>query len=356
MNNKITSVPTNVITGFLGVGKTSAIKQLIAQKPKHERWAILVNEFGEIGVDGQLFSQDKNNNENIFIKEVTGGCMCCASTLHMQVALNQLLKEARPNRLLIEPTGLGHPKEVLELLQNEHYNEVLSLGNTLTLVDPRHILISKYTDHPIFNQQLEVADVVIGNKIDLGNDEANMALINYLENTVESSLDTDQQKTRTVYFTSHGKIPMSWLEANNKVEAGTHGCCHGQSSHNHSHKHDHEHHHHDNDNQTPLIDVQIPDCGYISATNHSDGFESIGWRFSAEKVFDYKKLTDLLSQLDFVRIKGVCITTKGAISFNHSRDSLEEQATHIPAESRLEIIHQTQADNWHAQLLACLVD
>lgn len=103
-------IPTNIITGFLGVGKTSAILNLMKNKPVNERWAVLVNEFGEIGVDGSLI-QGNQATQQVFIREVPGGCMCCAAGLPMQIALNQLLTEAKPDRLLIEPTGLGHPKK-----------------------------------------------------------------------------------------------------------------------------------------------------------------------------------------------------------------------------------------------------
>lgn len=126
-NQSIKAVPTNIITGFLGVGKTTAILNLMKNKPDNERWAILVNEFGEIGVDGSLVGGQHSDNQNVFIREVPGGCMCCAAGLPMQIALNQLLSEARPDRLLIEPTGLGHPKEVLEVLSTGHFRQILSL-------------------------------------------------------------------------------------------------------------------------------------------------------------------------------------------------------------------------------------
>ncbi len=106
----ILGVPTNIITGFLGVGKTSAILNLMANKPENERWAVLVNEFGEIGVDGSLVQGQQSEEQQVFIREVPGGCMCCAAGLPMQIALNQLLNEAKPDRLLIEPTGTVVPE------------------------------------------------------------------------------------------------------------------------------------------------------------------------------------------------------------------------------------------------------
>ena len=95
---------TNLITGFLGSGKTTSILHLLAQKPADEKWAVLVNEFGEVGIDGALLA-----DSGALLKD-PGGCMCCVNGLPMQVGLNTLLRQGKPDRLLIEPTGLGHPK------------------------------------------------------------------------------------------------------------------------------------------------------------------------------------------------------------------------------------------------------
>ena len=137
MSTHLSAIPTNIITGFLGVGKTSAILHLLKSKPADERWAVLVNEFGEIGVDGSLFEGQHSEEQGVFIREVPGGCMCCAAGLPMQVALNQLIARAKPDRLLIEPTGLGHPKEVLQVLSADYYQSVLEIQKILTLVDAR---------------------------------------------------------------------------------------------------------------------------------------------------------------------------------------------------------------------------
>ena len=153
------AVPTNIITGFLGVGKTSAILHLLENKPSTERWAILVNEFGEIGVDGSLFTGQHSEEQGVYIREVPGGCMCCAAGLPMQVALNQLLVRSKPDRLLIEPTGLGHPFEVLETLSSDIYKRVLSLQKTLTLLDARKLSDNRYIQHETFNQQIAIADI-----------------------------------------------------------------------------------------------------------------------------------------------------------------------------------------------------
>lgn len=125
---------TNLITGFLGSGKTTAIRHLLAHKPEHERWAVLVNEFGEIGIDGALLA-----DSGAVLKEIPGGCMCCVNGLPMQVGLNMLLQQTKPDRLLIEPTGLGHPKQILSLLTQESYAGWIDLQATLCLLDARQL-------------------------------------------------------------------------------------------------------------------------------------------------------------------------------------------------------------------------
>ncbi|MGB2270331.1 MAG: CobW family GTP-binding protein, partial [Cycloclasticus pugetii] len=203
-SGNIQAVPTNIITGFLGVGKTSAILHLLKCKPNDERWAVLINEFGEIGVDGSVVAGQHSTDEGIFIREVPGGCMCCAAGLPMQTALNQLLAKAKPDHLLIEPTGLGHPKEVLQALSMEYYQEVLCLQKTITLVDARNLSDSRYTQHETFNQQIAIADTVVGNKLDLYQDTDKANLIAYVK-------QRGQTNTRVI-FIQHGEIPFSALQ------------------------------------------------------------------------------------------------------------------------------------------------
>ena len=102
------AIRTNLITGFLGVGKTTAVRHLLAHRPEGERWAVLVNEFGEIGVDGALL-----DDTGVAVTEVPGGCVCCVSSQAFTVGLNRLIREQRPERILIEPTGLGHPAQII---------------------------------------------------------------------------------------------------------------------------------------------------------------------------------------------------------------------------------------------------
>ena len=101
-------IPENVITGFLGVGKTTSILQLLANKPAEVKWAVLVNEFGEIGIDGAIIE-----DSGVAIKEVMGGCFCCTNGGSVENGLGMLLMTQRPDRVLIEPTSLGHVRRIL---------------------------------------------------------------------------------------------------------------------------------------------------------------------------------------------------------------------------------------------------
>lgn len=325
-------IPTNIITGFLGVGKTSAILNLMKNKPVNERWAVLVNEFGEIGVDGSLI-QGNQTTQQVFIREVPGGCMCCAAGLPMQIALNQLLTEAKPDRLLIEPTGLGHPKEVLQVLSSEHYRKVLSLQKNVTLVDARKFSDSRYADHDTFNQQITIADTVVGNKVDLYQDGDAEKLAEYVTEICHPN-------TKLV-FAHHGKILFEEFEGDTSFFS--------QQAHHH-------HQHHAHKQEKPLAsELPMPESGMIKATNQGEGFESVGWRFSAEKLFDHQRLRHFLVGLKAERMKAVFITQSGIFGYNLTEDGLTESELDECAETRIEVIGHQIDEGLECQLLKCMV-
>lgn len=330
--SKLSAIPTNVITGFLGVGKSTAILNLLQQKPDSERWAVLVNEFGEVGIDGSMMGGETKEDSGIFIREVPGGCMCCAAGLPMQIALNMLLSRAKPQRLLIEPTGLGHPEEVLAVLANEHYREVLDLRATITLVDARKARDQRYTSHSTFNQQLGIADVIVANKADQYGPEDFPTLLHFLESSV--SLDS-----KSVFQVSHGALELSWLDTPASPTELSH-------------------HHHNTDVSTPLIDTeQIPESGYLSIDNQGEGFHSRGWVFSPDWTFDANKLSSLLMGIQAERIKGVFITDQGIAAFNKADDVLTETELDEAMDSRIECISADQLalEGLQQALLDCVL-
>lgn len=330
-DEKISAVPANVITGFLGVGKTSAILHLLKTKPDNQRWAVLVNEFGEIGVDGSLFQGQHSEEQQVYIREVPGGCMCCAAGLPMQVALNQLLSRAKPHRLLIEPTGLGHPLEVLEALTQKDYRELLSIQKTITLVDARKLDDPRYTGHETFNQQIAIADIIVGNKQDLYTADNKARLEQYAKSKASTGAE--------IVFTQHGMLSAELLDG---VTAAT-------TSFQHDHRLP--------DSPAGNSPYEpMPECGYLKAENQGEGFHSVGWRFDPRKTFSWKRLNSFLSGIVAERMKAVFITDRGIFGYNLTSDSLTEIELDECPESRIEIIATELNEHWEQQLLACVKD
>ncbi|WP_207885822.1 GTP-binding protein [Pseudomonas sp. 30_B] len=125
-------IPTHLIAGPLGAGKTSLLRDLLAQRPAHERWAVLVNEFGQVGLDAALLSRDE---DGVALGEVAGGCLCCVNGAPFQVGLGRLLRKARPQRLFIEPSGLGHPSQLLAQLRAAPWQGVLAVQPLVMVLD-----------------------------------------------------------------------------------------------------------------------------------------------------------------------------------------------------------------------------
>jgi G3E family GTPase len=330
MNMIIQPIPTNIVTGFLGVGKTTAILNLLKNKPTNERWAVLVNEFGEIGVDGSIFNGQHSAKQGVFVAEVPGGCMCCTSGLPMQIALNQLLMRAKPDRLLIEPTGLGHPKEVLQLLSSKYYREVLSIQKTVTLVDARNLKEERYTTHSIFNQQIEMADIVVGNKMDLYQQHDKENLVSYVARHA--------QPYTKIVFSQQGEIGFLPLEGKSAFrcrETEVQPTVRGELSSFHS--------------------STIPSCGFLKASNQGEGFYSTGWRFEPELVFEHRKLIHFLSGVRAERLKAVMITDQGVFGYNLTQDALTEVVINDCMESCIEVISDEPSHTFEESLMDCLL-
>lgn len=129
----ISQIPTHLVAGPLGAGKTTLLKHLLEHsRPTGERWAILVNEFGQVGIDAALLQR---GGSDVSISEVPGGCLCCVNGVPFQVGLGRLLRRARPDRLFIETSGLGHPLELLTQLGKAPWEGVLALQPLIMILD-----------------------------------------------------------------------------------------------------------------------------------------------------------------------------------------------------------------------------
>ena len=153
------TVPVSIVTGALGVGKTTALLDALARRPAGSRWAVLVNEFGEVGVDGPVLSA-----AGVAVREVAGGCVCCTAGLELGVAITRLLRDVRPDRLLIEPSGAARPSAVIDALRRPGLAEHIRRNATITLVDPARFAGGRSND--TWDDQVAAADVLVANRAD----------------------------------------------------------------------------------------------------------------------------------------------------------------------------------------------
>ncbi|MEM9255299.1 MAG: GTP-binding protein [Pseudomonadota bacterium] len=326
------AIPTNIISGFLGTGKTTTILSLLENKPEDERWAVLVNEFGEIGIDGALYQGGQAEDGGVYIREVPGGCMCCAVGAPMSAALNQLLRRSKPKRLLIEPTGLGHPKGVLEILRSDNFRDVLDIQKTITLVDARKLSDTRYTEHETFNQQIDVADVIVGNKSDLYQEGDQARLKDYVANRKGSG--------DLVVLADHGSFDPTLLEGPSDIV-----------------NIDFRARHFEEESLEPADDDEpIPECGFLRKENSGEGFFTVGWRFSPDKRFNLDHLLGWLSTVQAERVKAVMNTADGVIDCNQVDGiaSLKKRGGSAN-ESRVEIIARETDTLWESGLMDCLI-
>ncbi len=337
-------VPTHVITGFLGAGKTTLLKHLLAQKPADETWAVLVNEFGQIGLDGALLEAEAG----VSIYEVAGGCLCCTSQLPMQVGLARLLTKAKPTRLFIEPTGLGHPLQLIEQLTEPHWARALDLRAVVCVVDGTQLFDERLTGHETYQAQWALADVLSVSHHDQMSDADQVQLQEML-----SDAAAKQTTAPIVYQANYGQLDIASIDLPRRLTRQT------KRSLLH---------------QAPQKSISVIDSGIIESDlelpyhYHEQALaQSVGgWRLPAEWLFHRDQLlTWLLSMQGWLRIKGVVHVQNQALEGQSEwlalnlipgQISFTSHAGHT--ENRLEIITAPDVDwaSYEQDLMACLID
>lgn len=317
---------TNLITGFLGSGKTTSILHLLAHKDPNEKWAVLVNEFGEVGIDGALLA-----DSGALLKEIPGGCMCCVNGLPMQVGLNTLLRQGKPDRLLIEPTGLGHPKQILDLLTAPVYEPWIDLRATLCILDPRLLLDEKSASNENFRDQLAAADIIVANKSDRATPESEQALQRWWQ---------QNGGDRQLIHSEHGKVDGHLLDLprRNLAELPANAA--------HSHQHG---------VKKGLAALSLPEHQrWRRSLNSGQGYQACGWIFDADTVFDTIGILEWARLAPVERVKGVLRIPEGLVRINRQGDDLHIETQNVaPPDSRIELISSSEAD-WNALQSALL--
>ena len=320
------NIPTHVIAGPLGAGKTSLIRQLLAQRPPGERWAVLINEFGQIGLDAALLSSDE---DGIAIGEVAGGCLCCVNGMPFQVGLGRLLRKARPDRVFIEPSGLGHPQSLLTQLGQAPWLGVLAVQPLVMVLDAQALARGEALPDAQ-RQALPAAALVVFNKSGTV-DEAQRLLI------------TAQFPALAHLWTDQGRVPVDQLP----VTTGTTRLLEAV----------------DNlPRETPTnpagalwTDPRQPIC----LAQQGEGGWSVGWRWHPSQRFDAMRLLERLQGWPWRRAKGVIHSNGGWQAFNGLEgEALVWQPSEWRKDSRVELIFdQPQSvDTLQTALVACRLE
>lgn len=317
----VARTPTTIITGFLGAGKTTFINTLLAHKNTlnmTDKWAILVNEFGKIGIDGKLFA-----DSDVAIKEVSGGCICCTNQLSLQIALVRLLSDHKPSHLIIEPTGLAHPDELSSQLGAPHWQTSLHLRATICILNAAQWQEEHHRNHDGYQAHVKFSDIVIINRTQMLSTDQYQALRDWI-NSIHPNVQIIDMNTASAdeLMALLGKMPMPKQQpikvalnplALKPVVTNT--------------------------NVTGEIDDTEPPYRYH---DKMAGFHVGGWRLPKEWRFDGHELQKWLLNLPhYARIKGIIHTQDGWISLNITQESISIQDSDAQEDSRLEfILHQ----------------
>ncbi len=311
-------IPVNIITGFLGVGKTTAVMHLLSQKPKTENWAVIINEFGAVSIDHTLIEE----KDGLIIKEIAGGCICCTSNLPMQTILTTLLRKQKPDRILIEPTGMGHPAGIIDLLQNQYLKNILEIRATVCLADARKWAKEEIRSHETFQDQINLADVILANKVDLTDRLLVEKFIDWANSLFPPKL--------LVSAIEQAKIPIEYLDLIHESSQ--------KASFPDAHTHPHIH--------TSQETEELPDLGKpIKKVLKGFGIYTCGWIFSKDEIFDLTKLKLFFQNAQGLnRAKGVFRTGKEWVFINAVGNEFSVQYIAYRKDSRIELIADYELD------------
>ena len=335
----------DIYSGFLGAGKTTLIKKMISESYQGEKLVLIENEFGEIGIDGG-FLQDAGVN----ITEMNSGCICCSLVGDFGKALTKVIADYNPDRIIIEPSGVGKLSDVIAAVEKVIDDDV-TLGNTVAVVDATKVKVYMKNFGEFYNNQVESASTIILSRTDsISQEKLNQAVALLREHNEKAALVTTPWNALT------GEQILQAMEGADSLEKtlealkeehhhhhneDEHCCCghhHGEHHHHHDedehcccgHHHEEHHHHHDEDEHCCCGhhheehhhhhgEDEHCCCGHHHEEHHHHHADEVftSWGVETAKKFTEEEIRNALNGLDsetygtVLRAKGMVAGTDG---------------------------------------------
>ena len=326
----------DIYSGFLGAGKTTLIKKMISEGYKGQKLVLIENEFGEIGIDGG-FLQDAGIN----ITEMNSGCICCSLVGDFGKALQKVIGEYAPDRVIIEPSGVGKLSDVIGAV-NKVTSDDVTLGYTVAVVDASKVKVYMKNFGEFYNNQIETASTIILSRTDsIAQFKLDNAVSMLREHNQVASIVTtpwDQLTGEQLVEAMEGKASLAAELARMEMERleaeDDHCCCHDHDheEHEHHHHHDdeccpdhdheeHEHHHHhddecchDHDHEEHEHHHHDGECCHDHEHHHHHHADEVftSWGVETAKKFTKESVESALKALDTEKY-GLVLRAKGIL-------------------------------------------
>ena len=302
----------DVISGFLGAGKTTLIQKLIKDVFANKKVVLVENEFGEIGIDGGFLQE-----AGIEITEINSGCICCTLKGDFEAALAKLVRDYEPDHIIIEPSGVGKLSDIIKAIQSV---EGLELNSYSTVVDAKRCAVYHKNFGEFFDDQIQTAGCVILSRTQMTDDAV-------IEKDIEiiRELNPDARIITTPWDDLSAEAILEAMEGSTN---GFPAFDDDEDEHHHHHhddddedEHEHHHHHHDDDDEDEQYDrIRIHDHDHHHHHHHGDHdadevFDSVG--FETYNKYSREELETILSSLgeNIIRAKGIVPSPDGSWIF-----------------------------------------
>ena len=303
----------DIISGFLGAGKTTLIKKLLKEAFQDEQVVLIENEFGEIGIDGGFLKE-----AGIEIREMNSGCICCSLVGDFGASLKEVIDKYHPDRILIEPSGVGKLSDVIRAVQDVQEETGLALNSYTTVVDAKKCKMYMRNFGEFFNNQVEYAGAIIMSRTDIVDEEKAMQSMELLRSLnkkaaiITTPIENLDGKKLLEVMENPVSLEQEMMEEEVCPECGhvhEHGH-HDHEEHEHDHEcgcgHDHEEHEHHHDHELHH------DHHHDHHHHHADEVFT-SWGRETIKKYSRESLEKILAVLSESEEYGVILRAKGML-------------------------------------------